>query len=148
MRSAQWGGSICASQNRCSPVVAAPSVGRVRRRISDCCICGADLGASSVSRARAVATFASDSLAYFATSNDGGANHQYDLHDFFDALAVGNMPAVSVLKAIVAGDGHDGYSDPLLEQSIMLVPTINAIMRSPFWKSTGWRPRTRSAGPR
>jgi phospholipase C len=70
------------------------------------------------------------------TSNDGGANHQYDLHDFFDALKVGNMPAVSFLKAIAAGDGHAGYSDPLLEQSIMLVPTINAIMRSPFWKST------------
>jgi phospholipase C len=70
------------------------------------------------------------------TSNDGGANHQYDLHDFFDALAVGNMSAVSFLKAIAAGDGHAGYSDPLLEQSIMLVPTINAIMRSRFWKST------------
>ena len=37
------------------------------------------------------------------TSYDGGANHQYDLHDFFDALAVGNMPAVSFLKAIAAG---------------------------------------------
>jgi phospholipase C len=70
------------------------------------------------------------------TSNDGGANHQYDLHDFFDALAVGSMPAVNFLKAIAAGDGHAGYSDPLLEQSIMLVPTINSIMRSRFWKST------------
>jgi phospholipase C len=69
-------------------------------------------------------------------SNDGGANHQYDIHDFFDALKVGNMPAVSFLKAIAAGDGHAGYSDPLLEQSIMLVPTINAIMQSPFWKNT------------
>jgi phospholipase C len=76
------------------------------------------------------------SLKAIGTSNDGGANHQYDLHDFFDALKVGNMPAVSILKAIAAGDGHAGYSDPLLEQSIMLVPTINAIMRSPFWKST------------
>jgi phospholipase C len=75
-------------------------------------------------------------LKAIGTSNDGGANHQYDLHDFFDALKVGNMPAVSFLKAIAAGDGHAGYSDPLLEQSIMLVPTINAIMRSPFWKST------------
>jgi phospholipase C len=63
------------------------------------------------------------------------ANHQYDLHDFFDALAAGNMPAVSFLKAIAAQDGHAGYSDPLLEQSF-LVNTINAIMRSPFWKST------------
>ena len=77
-----------------------------------------------------------NSIANIGTSNDGGANHQYDLHDFFDALAAGNMPAVSFLKAIAAGDGHAGYSDPLLEQSLMLVPTINAIMRSPFWKST------------
>jgi phospholipase C len=77
-----------------------------------------------------------NSLANIGTSHDGGANHQYDLHDFFDAMAVGNMPAVSFLKAIAAGDGHAGYSDPLLEQSIMLAPTINAIMRSRFWKST------------
>jgi phospholipase C len=65
----------------------------------------------------------------------GPANHQYDLHDFFDALAAGNMPAVSFLKAIAAHDGHAGYSDPLLEQSF-LVDTVNAIMRSPFWKNT------------
>ncbi|HEV8030743.1 MAG TPA: alkaline phosphatase family protein [Stellaceae bacterium] len=66
----------------------------------------------------------------------GPANHQYDLHDFFDTLAAGNLPAVSFIKAIAAGDGHAGYSDPLMEQSLTLVPTINAIMRSPFWKST------------
>jgi phospholipase C len=76
------------------------------------------------------------SPAKIGTSHDGGANHQYDLHDFFDALKVGNLPAVSILKAIAAADGHAGYSDPLLEQSMMLVPTINAIMRSPFWKTT------------
>jgi phospholipase C len=76
-----------------------------------------------------------NSLANIGTSHDGGANHQYDLHDFFDALKVGNMPAVSFLKAIAAEDGHAGYSDPLLEQRF-LVNTINAIMRSPFWKST------------
>ena len=63
------------------------------------------------------------------------ANHQYDLHDFFDAMAAGNMPAVSFVKAVAAHDGHAGYSDPLLEQSF-LVDTINTIMRSPFWKST------------
>lgn len=77
-----------------------------------------------------------NSPANVGTLHDGGANHQYDLHDFFDALAVGNMPAVSFLKAIAAGDGHAGYSDPLLEQSKMLVPTVNAIMRSRFWKNT------------
>ena len=76
------------------------------------------------------------SVAAIGTAHDGGANHQYDLHDFFDALAAGNLPAVSFIKAIAAGDGHAGYSDPLLEQSLTLVPTINAIMRSPFWKST------------
>ena len=68
--------------------------------------------------------------------NPGPANHEYDLHDFFDALKAGSMPAVSFIKAIAAGDGHAGYSDPLLEQSLTLVPTINAIMASPFWKST------------
>ncbi len=69
------------------------------------------------------------------TSSDGGANHQYDLHDFFDAVRVGNLPAVSFLKAIAAQDGHAGYSDPLLEQDF-LVRTVNSIILSPFWKNT------------
>jgi phospholipase C len=69
------------------------------------------------------------------TAHDGGANHQYDIHDFFDALKAGNMPAVSILKAPADGDGHAGYSDPLLEQAF-LVNTINTIMRSPFWRNT------------
>jgi phospholipase C len=75
-----------------------------------------------------------NSGANIGTSNDG-ANHQYDLHDFFDALAIGKMPAVSFLKAIAAEDGHAGYSDPLLEQGFV-VRTINTIMRSRFWKNT------------
>jgi phospholipase C len=75
------------------------------------------------------------SLASIGTSSDGGANHQYDLHDFFDALAEGNLPSVSFIKAIAAEDGHAGYSDPLLEQ-VFLVRTVNAIMQSPFWRST------------
>jgi phospholipase C len=75
------------------------------------------------------------SVAAIGTAHDGGANHQYDLHDFFDALAARNLPAVSFLKAIAAEDGHAGYSDPLLEQSFA-VKTVNAVMRSPFWKST------------
>jgi phospholipase C len=76
-----------------------------------------------------------NSPANIGGSNDGGANHQYDLHDFFDALAVGNLPAVSFLKAPAFADGHAGYSDPLLEQAF-LVSTINAIEQSEFWKST------------
>ena len=75
------------------------------------------------------------SPAVVGTAADGGANHQYDLHDFFDALAAGNLPAVSFLKAIAANDAHAGYSDPLLEQAFV-VDTVNKIMNSPFWHST------------
>ena len=73
--------------------------------------------------------------ALYGTSLDTGANHEYDLHDFFDALNAGNLPAVSFLKAPAYQDGHAGYSDPLLEQEF-LVNTINAIQQSPFWDST------------
>ena len=52
------------------------------------------------------------------------ANHQYDIHDFFDALAEGKMPAVSFLKAPGIQDGHAGYSDPIDEQQF-LTKTIN-----------------------
>src|SRR5262249_4521102 len=41
------------------------------------------------------------------------ASHQYDLSDFFTALAAGNLPAVSYLKAAAYQDGHAAYSDPL-----------------------------------
>jgi phospholipase C len=63
------------------------------------------------------------------------AKHQYDIHDFTDALAAGNMPAVSFLKAPAYQDGHAGYSDPLDEQTFV-VNTINAIEKSSFWSST------------
>jgi phospholipase C len=65
----------------------------------------------------------------------GPANHQYDLNDFYTAIKTGNLPAVSILKAIASQDGHAGYSDPLLEQPF-LVKTVNAIMQSPYWNST------------
>ena len=63
------------------------------------------------------------------------ANHQYDMHDFTDALAAGVMPAVSFLKAPGYQDAHAGYSDPLDEQTF-IVNTINAIEKSSFWSST------------
>jgi phospholipase C len=72
---------------------------------------------------------------FYGTSLDTGANHEYDIHDFFDALNAGNLPAVSILKAPAFQDGHAGYSDPLLEQQF-LVKTINAIQESKFWNST------------
>ena len=63
------------------------------------------------------------------------ANHNYDTHDFFDALNANNLPAVSFLKAPANMDGHAGYSDPLLEQQFV-VSVINAVQSSPFWHST------------
>ena len=50
-------------------------------------------------------------------------------HDFTDALAAGNMPAVSFLKAPGYQDAHAGYSDPLDEQTFV-VNMINAIEKS------------------
>jgi phospholipase C len=68
------------------------------------------------------------------TSKDG-ANHQYDLADFFTALNEGRLPAVSYLKAGAYQDGHAGYSDPIDEQ-IFVVNTINTLMQSKEWKET------------
>jgi phospholipase C len=67
-------------------------------------------------------------------SNDA-ANHQYDLHDFYDAVNAGNFPAVSFLKAPAIQDGHAGYSSPLDEQQF-LVHVINYLQSQPAWSST------------
>ncbi len=67
--------------------------------------------------------------------NGDGANHQYDSHDFFDAIREYNLPAVSYLKAPGYQDGHAGYSDPLDEQTF-IVRVMNAVMYSPYWNST------------
>jgi phospholipase C len=69
------------------------------------------------------------------TSTPDPANHNYDLHDFFDALKVHNLPAVSFLKAPAFQDGHAGYSDPLDEQHF-LVQVINTLQKSPEWADT------------
>jgi phospholipase C len=63
------------------------------------------------------------------------ANHQYDLTSFDTALAAGNLPAVSFLKAGEYQDAHAGYSDPLDEQQF-LTSKINEIQKSPDWAST------------
>ena len=73
------------------------------------------------------------SIAAIGTTD--AANHQYDSHDFFDALAAGIMPNVVFMKAPGYQDGHAGYSSPLDEQ-IFLANTINAIEASKFWDST------------
>lgn len=74
------------------------------------------------------------SVSAIGTSTDG-ANHQYDSHDFFDALAAGNLAAVSYLKAQSYQDAHPGNSNPLDEQAFV-VNVINALQQSPFWNTT------------
>jgi phospholipase C len=69
------------------------------------------------------------------TNHDGGANHQYDTHDFFDAVRAGNFPAVSYLKAPAYEDGHSGYSSPLDEQQFV-VKVVNFIQQQKEWKNT------------
>jgi phospholipase C len=67
--------------------------------------------------------------------NADAANHQYDIHDFFDAVSAGNFPAVSYLKAPGFQDGHAGYSDPLDEQTF-IVNTINFLQSQKEWNET------------
>jgi phospholipase C len=74
------------------------------------------------------------SIAMIGQQGDA-ANHQYDTHDFFDALAAGNLPAVSYLKAQSFQDAHPGNSNPLDEQNFV-VTVINALQSSAFWSST------------
>lgn len=69
------------------------------------------------------------------TNHDGGANHQYDTHDFFDAVKAGNFPTVSYLKAPAYEDAHAGYSTPLDEQQ-WVVKVINFLEQQPDWKNT------------
>jgi phospholipase C len=64
-----------------------------------------------------------------------GANHQYDMHDFYDSLNAGHLAAVSFLKAPSYQDAHPGNSNPLDEQAFV-VNVVNTLMGSTFWDST------------
>jgi phospholipase C len=68
-------------------------------------------------------------------ANGDPANHQYDIHDFFDALSAGNFPTVSFLKAPGYQEGHAGYSDPLDEQTFV-VNIVNFLQRQKDWANT------------
>ena len=61
-----------------------------------------------------------------ATSDE--ANHQYDLHDFFDAVEAGTCRP-SYLKASAYQDGHAGYRIPLDEQTFVV--HVNLLQRLP-----------------
>ncbi|OLP46662.1 phospholipase C [Rhizobium oryziradicis] len=75
------------------------------------------------------------SVDMIGTSHDGGANHQYDINDFYAVLKNGTMPAVSFLKAPAYQDGHAGYSDPLDEQEFV-ANVINKLQQSKDWNNT------------
>lgn len=62
------------------------------------------------------------------------ANHQYDLEDFWAAIAIHQMPAVSFIKPAEYQDGHPKYSDQLSLQTF-LVETINKLQQLPEWKN-------------
>ncbi len=70
-----------------------------------------------------------------AIGSSDAANHQYDQHDFYDAISNGNFPAVSFLKATGVQDGHAGYSSPLDEQQF-IVHVINFLQNTPYWANT------------
>jgi phospholipase C len=63
------------------------------------------------------------------------ANHQYDSHDFFSALAAGSLPSLTYVKAPAYQDGHPGYSDPVDEQNFLL-SVVKALQGSQEWSST------------
>ena len=73
------------------------------------------------------------SAAAIGTSSDQ-ANHNYSLVDFQNALAAGNLPAVTFLKAPTSETGHPSKSDPLSEQTF-LVDMINTLQGTSFWQN-------------
>ena len=72
---------------------------------------------------------------YDADGTVDPANHEYDLQDFYAAVASGNFPAVSFLKAPAYQDGHAGYSDPLDEQAFV-TKVVNFLQTRPEWRDT------------
>jgi phospholipase C len=74
------------------------------------------------------------SVAAIGTETDG-AKHEYDIHDFFDAVNAGNYPSVSYLKAPAYQDAHAGYSDPLDEQAFV-TKVVNFLEQQADWNNT------------
>jgi phospholipase C len=66
---------------------------------------------------------------------EGGANHEYDMSAFDEAVKHENLPSVSYLKAPEYQDGHPGYSDPLDEQAF-IAEKLDELEHSGQWEST------------
>jgi phospholipase C len=64
-----------------------------------------------------------------------GANHQYDLDVFEQAVTDDALPAVSYVKADAYQDGHPSNSDPI-DEGHFYTRVINALEKSPEWRST------------
>jgi phospholipase C len=64
-----------------------------------------------------------------------GANHEYDVSNFDEAIKHENLPAVSFIKAPEYQDGHPGYSDPLDEQTF-IAEKLDELEHSGQWEST------------
>ncbi len=65
---------------------------------------------------------------------DDQANHIYDVDNLWDAVGIGNLPAVSFIKAANYQDSHPGQSDALDEQ-VFIVEILNQLQQLPEWGS-------------
>ncbi len=63
------------------------------------------------------------------------ANHNYDIDDFFNALDIGVLPAVSYIRLPTYQNGHRTNSNAL-DNQIALVNLVTKLMNSPFWDET------------
>lgn len=61
------------------------------------------------------------------------ANHQYDLSDFWSALSIHNLPAISFIKPPQYQDGHPRYSN-IQSLQTFVVKTLNKLQKTPEWK--------------
>lgn len=76
-----------------------------------------------------------NSLLNVGTSNDGGANHNYDLNIFFNALDIGVLPAVSYIRLPSYQNNHNEESNAF-DSQFGIINLVNKIMNSVFWDST------------
>lgn len=77
-------------------------------------------------------------LPYSSLENVGKtdqANHNYDIDDFYNALSIGVMPAVSYIRPPYYQSGHPIGSNAF-DSQVGLIKLVNAIMNSPFWEDT------------
>jgi phospholipase C len=66
---------------------------------------------------------------------NGPANHQYDIDDWFRAVDAGRLPSVSFVKAPSYEDAHPGDSNPLDEQQF-IAKVVNYLQQHDAWASS------------